>query len=275
MEKDINTQTDAVINELKSRGYDAVPNIVIKNGVQKHGIAIRYKGSNCAPNIYIDEMLASKKSVSEIVDEILHISESNKVPEINAEEYFTPEYLESHVYMTLQRKSGDDFITKAVGFDEDLEIVMRVAVSGPFGPSSFKMNEATLNMSGISETILWNWAVENTFKESVIYTLKDVYRKIYNVEPDLPDMPFWVVTNKELYQGAASILNERLLKEFSEKTGIHEFKVVPSSIHEMILIPVLELDMSDSVMEEMVKEVNLTMVPPEEVLSDKVYTIKV
>ena len=62
---------------------------------------------------------------------------------------------------------------------------------------------------------------------------------------------------------------EKNLKEFADRTGA-DFYILPSSIHETLLIPVadnMELDYLTS----MVREVNATQVTPEEQLSDNVY----
>jgi len=49
-----------------------------------------------------------------------------------------------------------------------------------------------------------------------------------------------------------------------------DFYLLPSSIHELILVPVGE-DRDREHLEEMVKEINQTQVAMEEILSDTVY----
>ena len=63
------------------------------------------------------------------------------------------------------------------------------------------------------------------------------------------------------------MLYDGLLCDFARKVG-RNFYIIPSSIHEVILIP----DTLDiHYMKAMVKEVNGTEVSPDEVLSDNVY----
>ena len=62
-----------------------------------------------------------------------------------------------------------------------------------------------------------------------------------------------------------------MLKEFAEEMG-HDLYIIPSSIHETILLPMLGDDWE--ALSQMVKEVNATQLAPEEILSDHVYLYK-
>lgn len=68
--------------------------------------------------------------------------------------------------------------------------------------------------------------------------------------------------------GAAVLLREDALKAVFEKLG--EFYILPSSIHEVLLLPVDD-GVSASDLRGMVKEINATKVRPAEQLSDNVY----
>ena len=81
--------------------------------------------------------------------------------------------------------------------------------------------------------------------------------------------PMYVATNSKKLNGACVMLYDGLLRSFARKVG-KSFYIIPSSIHEVILIPDT-LDMDIRYMKAMVKEVNGTEVSPDEVLSDNVY----
>lgn len=82
-----------------------------------------------------------------------------------------------------------------------------------------------------------------------------------------PDM--YVATNQFMLFGAVVLLYQDILEEFGNKTG-GNFYVMPSSIHEVILVP--ERDGYDPrILCSMVREVNETVVSEDEVLSDSVY----
>ena len=79
----------------------------------------------------------------------------------------------------------------------------------------------------------------------------------------------YVATNKEGVNGASVILYPNLLRDFGIKIG-ESFYILPSSIHEVILVPE-SLGAQAQVLIEMVKDVNRIAVAEDEVLSDNVY----
>jgi len=81
--------------------------------------------------------------------------------------------------------------------------------------------------------------------------------------------PMYVLSNQEKINGAACILYPDLLLEFAEGLG-RDLYIIPSSIHEVILVPALEEQEHES-LSKMVREVNSTQVEEEEVLADHVY----
>ncbi len=79
----------------------------------------------------------------------------------------------------------------------------------------------------------------------------------------------YILTNQKGINGASCMLYEHVLKRFSRQIQ-SDFYILPSSIHEIILVP-YHNKISKEALCDMVKEVNLTQVLPEEVLSDQVY----
>ena len=75
-------------------------------------------------------------------------------------------------------------------------------------------------------------------------------------------------TNDTKVNGASEILRDDIRQEIADKIG--DFFVLPSSIHETLIIP-KSAGMDRKELEQMVQEVNQTQVLPEERLSDHVY----
>lgn len=62
------------------------------------------------------------------------------------------------------------------------------------------------------------------------------------------------------------------IRELADSIGVHEFILLPSSIHECILVPkVGEVDME--MFENMVREINTTTVDPLDRLIDRAYLL--
>lgn len=97
--------------------------------------------------------------------------------------------------------------------------------------------------------------------------VREMMGKIYT-EAKGPKM--YVAGNETKNFGAAVILYESFLKDFSEKIS-SDFYVLPSSVHEVILIPVGNEENEVDKLREMVYEVNHTELYEEEILSDSIY----
>ena len=85
------------------------------------------------------------------------------------------------------------------------------------------------------------------------------------------NMDMYVMTNEDKSNGAACILYPGALKKFADRIG-QDVYVIPSSIHEVILIPAMGWDTKE--IDEMIREVNRTQLDPVEILSDHVYIYK-
>ena len=88
------------------------------------------------------------------------------------------------------------------------------------------------------------------------------------IDPQEVDMPMFVLTSQDRIHGAGLILNPVVQQKIAHILG-GDYYVLPSSIHEVLVLPNTG-GRSVRDLTEMVREVNRTMVAPDEVLSDKV-----
>lgn len=84
------------------------------------------------------------------------------------------------------------------------------------------------------------------------------------------DTPMFIQTNNAGINGAATILYKESLADFCDEKGVSELFILPSSLHEVILIPKDE-SMSGEMLQSMVAEVNETQVAEDERLSNSLY----
>ncbi len=82
-------------------------------------------------------------------------------------------------------------------------------------------------------------------------------------------IPMYVLTNRQKLYGAACMLYPEVLKNFAEKMR-QDFYILPSSVHEVILVPANAGTNQES-LREIVTDINRTQVAEEEVLADSVY----
>ena len=84
-----------------------------------------------------------------------------------------------------------------------------------------------------------------------------------------PEDKMYVLSNEQKLNGAAALLDDKMMDQIAEKVG-GDFYILPSSVHEVLIVPAdAGMDLKD--LEAMVQEVNETQVAPQDRLSDHVY----
>ncbi len=110
---------------------------------------------------------------------------------------------------------------------------------------------------------------------SMFDILVEMYKRrgVYLSEDDLDglrattnEMPQYVISNTERLNGAGCL--HPMISSLKERFG--KFYVLPSSIHEIIVMPAENVT-EDMPLNQMIAEINATEVAPEEVLSDHAY----
>lgn len=275
-----------IITGLKEAGYTNVEkNIVVKNGVEKIGITIRDKDfSPIAPVIYVDGFLDCE-DVDAVVQTIINIYESNKTANINISQFTDMDWVESHLYIALQKTSSEDgLVKKPTAFDGiEQYLYLRDRMPDCSG-YSVKVNESLVRNLDISIEELWDIAEKNTFAvgETTINSMASVLASMGF--PEIDEMPFgvpniYVVSNTVNEKGASAVLDTKALHKFGEEMGIHRAVVIFSSRHEILLIGVEdeEIDLDDctdlSLYENMCREINETTVDEIDQLPSKCYII--
>ena len=140
---------------------------------------------------------------------------------------------------------------------------------------SAKVSRAILENANISECEAWEKAEEHTNAETTIISMAKVMCSMMNIEysEEMEDAtPLYVMTNTSKVKGASAILNKKALAEFGRKHNTDKVVVLPSSVHEMLLVPYTE-EIDIDTFSEMVEKVNNEEVDPTERLTDRAYII--
>ena len=85
------------------------------------------------------------------------------------------------------------------------------------------------------------------------------------------DMKMYVLTNPQQNVGSGLITNNKILRHILDTVG-EDIYVLPSSIHELIIIPASFSD-DEKYLTEMVHDINQSMVEPQERLSNDIYRV--
>lgn len=270
---------EIIIKELINRGYKAEKSDNVKNGVIFKGIII-FNG-RVSPVIYTDEIIAdakkNDKDLNYVVEKIIEIFEKHKDCDIDVNRLFDKEYVLKNLYIGLQKESEEDLVKGVCNF-EGLETYLYIRVSeNENSNATIKMKNAMFEKIGIGLSDAWKRAEENTNAETEIVSMAKIFAEMQGMEysKEMDAMtPMYVISNKSRMKGASAILNHGAIRDFAENKEISKMVILPSSVHEMIILPYTD-DMDIQQLNGMVKEINENEVSPEERLTDKAYIVEI
>ncbi len=279
-------------------GYEVSIHEVLKNNdTRLTGLTIRTEESNVAPTIYLEGMFerykAGDAAVPVIVSEIISVYESHKVTmPFDASMVTDFSACQSKVcFKLVNADRNKELLADAPHMIvcDDLAVIFYILVSNDGeGTATITVRRNLFDLWEVSEEELFKIALVNTqrlFRGSVMSMAsvmmellsdrmdEENAKEFYDMVVSDEDMvPMYVCTNTQKINGAGVLLYKDLLKEFAERVGT-DFYILPSSIHETLLVPVSD-QMEVEYLRSMVREVNATQVAPEEVLSDNVYVYR-
>lgn len=269
---------EMIITELNNRGYKAEAQNSIKNGVELEGIRI-LTNSNVAPIIYTENIIRDaeeeNKSLNEVVSSIISTYESHKSFEFDVNKLHDRDFILNNLYIGLQKDSTEEIIKRSCDFEGIESFLYIRGEADAEGSYSIKLSKAIMNFCNITEVEAWEYAQRNTEAETKLESMAKIMSELmgfeYSEEMD-EETPFFVITNKSKVKGASAILNKKVLAEFGERYHTNKIVVLPSSIHEMLLVPYTE-ETDLETFSSMVSEVNSSEVDPTERLTDRAYII--
>ena len=274
--------TPLVQREVEKRAgenYRVKLNDVMKNnGVVLRGITLMQDDSNISPTIYLnpyyDAYENGDTTLGTVIDEVIDTYERNKINRsIDMKFFLNYETVRSRIIFKLINTEKNRELLRDVPYIpfHDLSIVFQCLVSEErFGNASILIHNVHLQLWKVNARELYECALENT-------PLLQGYEEMKalggiddeEIEDMQQEVPMYVLSNKSRINGASCILYKDILKDFAMVVD-KDLYVLPSSIHEVILLPSDGTQESEQ-LKEMVREINQSQVEKEEVLSDSVY----
>lgn len=198
---------------------------------------------------------------------------------IDIKPFLTREYVFRHVKPRLYSKGYyDSFYGANRMFGKYLDMLVGYQVDVPELTTedrnvSFPVMYEQLDIIGTTVEELHDSAILNLKNDEYIVRLIDIIapqiglpREILEAE----DPGLILVSNKKQLFGAAQILNDSVVLNIVERLG-NRFFIIPSSIHEMLILPVEHSTNDLSELSDLVKDVNTDHVLPSERLSNSAY----
>lgn len=282
------------IREKMGAGYKVDLHKVTKNNdVELMSIMIQEDNDNSAiPTIYLEdfyEQYCVNLTIEDIANQIIGIYRkySGKI-NISIKEFEEFDGLKNKIMLKLinyerNKENLKDMPHKRI---MDLAIVCYVFWEDNGQRMTTTVRKSHLELWNIGEEELYEWAYRNTYNKELV-EIRNIKKVIYDIYNDMksedkldktPEMetlenleeayPMYVLSNKYRTLGAIMMLNKEALNSIYEKIGRPAY-ILPSSIHEVIVVP--KNNMSVEEMVNMVMQINENELDYMEVLSDNVY----
>lgn len=263
------------------------------NGKERTGILFETPGINISPTIYLEEYYQSYRQgadLEKIVDEIMKFYEEIKQDKSwDYERILNYEGVRDRIVFKLvntmkNRKFLD--VVPHIPF-LDLSAVFYVLLEAtPEGTAAMTVNKTHMKQWGVETDTLWKDAARNCRRLlpaeffTMNYALREMLRKSAGCRgkdavenllagDDCPRDGMYVLSNKLRNYGAACIAYPHVLEMIGGILGT-DYYVLPSSVHEVVIVPYCD-NITAAELDEMVRDINLTQVADEEVLSDHAY----
>ena len=284
----ITTVTNTVSDRMGAHYSVSTHNVTKNNGVILTGILIKANGNfSVAPTIYLnpyyDAYEKGDTTFGTVIDEVINTYERNKINRsIDMKFFLNYETVRSRIIFKLINTEKNRELLRDVPYIpfHDLSIVFQCLVSEErFGNASILIHNVHLQLWKVNARELYECALENTpllqgYELADMNTVLEEMKALGGIDDEeIEDMqqevPMYVLSNKSRINGASCILYKDILKDFAMVVD-KDLYVLPSSIHEVILLPSDGTQESEQ-LKEMVREINQSQVEKEEVLSDSVY----
>lgn len=255
------------------------------NDTNRHGIVIKRKEGNIAPTVYVDHFfedhLKKKNTIEEIACQIQAAIHSFDQREERYQN-FSAEFDDCQSKIIYRLVSGEKNTSYLASLPHlpflNLAIIFLIVHHlSEEGLESICVTNDLQKKWNISTRELYLIAARNTPRllppsiDTMEHTIETLFDSPFDalVNSGEPVSPMYIVSNQYGINGAAVLLYENLIQEFADQEQCN-FYILPSSIHEILLIPDLS-PKSLSYLSKMVREINQKHVKEDEILSDCAY----
>ncbi|MCQ2497710.1 MAG: DUF5688 family protein [Lachnospiraceae bacterium] len=283
--------------EANNAGLHVVPTETQKtNGIKMAGLTLQADGETVAPVFYVNELFRryeeGEETIEGIAKHILSQYEALPAPNIPDMHNFlsSPNFLDRiRLRLMNQAKNWSMIANKNLVYHEvlgtDLICTFHADVMSDIGSTgTIAINEEILkkylpqfeNGDDLYDEIIKRTTEEQVQLESMLEVMKRLLQeRLGDILPDeLEDNHMYVLTNKDMTYGASVVLTEAARKAILEIFPEGECLLLPSSLHETILLKTSAGENLET-LREMVQTVNATEVSESDFLSNNVYRLNI
>lgn len=237
------------------------------NGTIRTAVSVKTSG-NASPLIYVDSMYDQGLTVEEAAADVREIIEKEGSKNLDMQFFKDFEQIKPMLRARLYNKATTADVSR-VAADPFNDLIITAWVSGiKVGDAvgAIKVKAEHLDIWNVTADEVLDIAESNSRNDAMIMSMAEILKAMGYPGPIEDDGTMYVISNESKSFGAYSILAlmDDLKARF--KDG---FTVLPSSVHEVIVVPMDDQKALDS----MVQEVNDTQVDYAEQLSNHSYRI--
>jgi hypothetical protein len=257
------------------------------NGLNLDGLTIMSEESNIAPTIYLNGYYELYKEIMDEPDALEITWHSMKddyyrhlpVNSFDVDSFMDYEKVRGNLRLKLVNyKKNEEWLDDVV-FVPFLDLAGVVFVNVAMGKGeqgTITVMKSHMVAWGKSEEDLLHDAMENMKDDYLITPMEEILKDVMNPiclegMEDLEEIPMYVLYNSKRLLGAGLMMVTNVLKEAADMMKCDNIVILPSSIHEIMLLPYEEGNIDLDGLTETIREVNESSVEAEEVLSDHPY----
>ena len=248
---------------------------VLKTNLVLDGLSILKQGENVSPSIYLNSFYKDLESgipLPIVINNILNIYKQCSFPgHLDVSKVLDFNNVKNNLFVKLINKHLNEKLLKNVPhayFLDDFAITVHCKLNQiKESLFSFAITNDDLKAWNLTAPALISIAKENTISLMGL-DIENLSDSLQSMHIQVPSSPIWVMTNHYMLNGAATVLNDNVLKEFAATYG--NFYIIFSSIHEVLLIPSND-NLNIEMLTNLNQEVNASSLNEEDILGTKAY----
>ncbi len=256
------------------------------NDQKLHGLTFKPKGSDAAPTLYIDDLYERHENGEDIgfllVDLANRYEQARLAPTPPAVDLSWETVRDNMTVRLLEKSRNRDFLANMPYVDVGNGLALTVDINmgeDRGGDWRIAVNHGVMDSLGVDKETLFITAMDDSMINAPA-VLTDMSMALFSPEKenmldrkeplDPADVSgMYVLTNEAGTLGASTLYYPDVKEKAAELIG-SDYYILPSSIHEVILVPDTA-NINAQELCDMVKQANRTVVEPHDILSDNVY----
>ena len=259
---------------------------VTKVNLSLDGLTIRKRNESIAPTIYLNQyfnQFNDGRTMDDIVQDIIRVYENNQPKNImdvfKTEDFYDFDKMKEKIVLkVINTERNLDLLEQVPYLDMEglgLSVVFYVSLMTGEQSAGILIKNEHLKLWEKTVSDLTSLAEINTNRMHAftIKSMNEVLSGMFGFEEDLipEDVPaLYVLTDENKTFGATQLYLKDKIREFAKQQDCDVY-ILPSSIHELLLLRADFPNLEPSYLKEMVYEVNATQVSEEEFLFDGAY----